>query len=164
MSRVERFADGPRRGSVDSIGARAFDLGHQARGERWLCWVAKLQGVFYFVTGVWPILHLRSFFAVTGPKTEYWLVQTFGAVLAIVGIAPFLAARHRAVSAEVCLVGAGTAAILAVCDLVFVGQRAIGPVYLLDAAAEAMLVAGWVAGIWVSRRTLPSRSGSVGEQ
>ena len=52
MSRVERFAEGPPRDAAESTGGRAFDQRHQARGERWLCWVAKLQGVFYFVTGV----------------------------------------------------------------------------------------------------------------
>jgi hypothetical protein len=30
------------------------------------------------VTGVWPILRLRSFEAVTGPKKERWLVKTMG--------------------------------------------------------------------------------------
>ncbi|MEO6002741.1 MAG: hypothetical protein ABIS43_06290 [Opitutus sp.] len=107
------------------------------------------------MTGVWPILHLRSFVALTGPKTDYWLVQTFGAVLAIIGIALFLAGRRRSVAVELWIVGAGTAAILGVCDLVFVTQRAIGPVYLLDPAAEGVLVAGWLSGLWRSRRTKP---------
>ena len=164
MSKVERSAESSGRDVAESTGGRAFDCRQEGRGERWLRWVAKVQGLFYFVTGVWPIIHLRSFFAVTGPKTEYWLVQTFGAVLAVIGIALFLAARRGAVSVEVCTVGAGTAAILGVCDVVFVGQRAIGPVYLLDAAAEAMLVAAWVAGIWVSRWPMPSRAGSNGGQ
>jgi hypothetical protein len=30
------------------------------------------------VTGVWPIPHLQSFEAVTGPKKERWLVKTMG--------------------------------------------------------------------------------------
>jgi len=34
-----------------------------------------LQAVYYFVTGLWPLIHLKSFFEVTGPRTDVWLVQ-----------------------------------------------------------------------------------------
>ena len=33
------------------------------------------QGALYVVTGVWPLLHMASFEAVTGPKTDDWLVR-----------------------------------------------------------------------------------------
>ena len=31
------------------------------------------QGAFYAVSGLWSIVHLRSFEAVTGPKRDDWL-------------------------------------------------------------------------------------------
>jgi hypothetical protein len=34
--------------------------------------VALVQGVYFLLTGVWPIVHLPSFLAVTGPKTDLW--------------------------------------------------------------------------------------------
>jgi hypothetical protein len=36
-------------------------------GARWL---AGLQGAYFLVTGVWPLVHMPSFLAVTGPKTD----------------------------------------------------------------------------------------------
>src|SRR4051794_2064938 len=42
---------------------------------------------YYFATGLWPIVHLRSFVALTGPKRDTWLVQTFGALVAATGVA-----------------------------------------------------------------------------
>jgi hypothetical protein len=40
------------------------------------------QGVYYTVTGVVPFVSRDAFEAVTGPKREWWLVQTVAAVLA----------------------------------------------------------------------------------
>ncbi|MDB5296907.1 MAG: hypothetical protein JWO31_2890 [Phycisphaerales bacterium] len=42
--------------------------------------------------------------------------------------------------------GGGSAAGLAAVDVVYVVRRVIRPVYLLDAAAELVLMAGWAVG------------------
>ncbi len=43
------------------------------------------QGAFWLAAGVWPLLHYRSFEAVTGPKQDDWLVKTIGGLIAVVG-------------------------------------------------------------------------------
>ena len=48
--------------------------------------LARLQAVFYIVTGVWPIVSMRSFEAITGPKVDRWLVKTVGALVAVIGV------------------------------------------------------------------------------
>src|SRR5215213_7149555 len=40
--------------------------------------LARLQAIFYIVSGVWPFVSIRSFEAVTGPKVDRWLVKTVG--------------------------------------------------------------------------------------
>lgn len=45
---------------------------------RTVCWV---QGAYYIVTGMWPLLHIDSFQVVTGPKDNLWLVKTVGLFL-----------------------------------------------------------------------------------
>jgi hypothetical protein len=35
--------------------------------------IAGTQGTYFLLTGVWPLLHMRSFLTVTGPKTDLWL-------------------------------------------------------------------------------------------
>lgn len=54
-----------------------------------------------------------------------------------------LAGYRRRVTPEVALLAAGSAAGLAAIDIVYVARRRIRPVYLLDAAAEAGLIALW---------------------
>ena len=39
------------------------------------------QSAYYVVTGVFPFVSRRGFEALTGPKREWWLVQTVGAVV-----------------------------------------------------------------------------------
>jgi hypothetical protein len=104
--------------------------------------LAVAHGVFDVVTGVWPIIHLRSFEAVTGPKPEGWLVKTVGALITVIGGTLLTAGLRRRVSPELMLLAAGSAASLAAVDLVYSPQR-ISPVYLLDALAEGVLVTGW---------------------
>jgi hypothetical protein len=48
------------------------------------------------------------------------------------------------VSPEVRTIACASALGLALVDVVFVARRRISPVYLLDAAAEVGLVAGWL--------------------
>jgi hypothetical protein len=109
--------------------------------------VALAQGLFYAATGLWPLVHMRSFLWVTGPKTDLWLVKTVGVIVLVVGCVLLLAAGRAAVSPEVALLATGCAAALAGVDFVYVAKRAIGPVYLLDAAAEIGLIAWWAAAI-----------------
>ncbi|HEX8821509.1 MAG TPA: hypothetical protein VF794_16410 [Archangium sp.] len=118
--------------------------------------LAVAQGVFYVGTGVWPLVHLRSFEAVTGPKREGWLVKTVGALIAVVGGTLLSAGLRRRVGPELMLLAAGSAASLAAVDLRYSPQR-ISPVYLLDAFAEGVLLTGWcvaAASLW-KRRSAP---------
>jgi hypothetical protein len=105
--------------------------------------VAALQGAFYLSTGVWPLVHRASFERVTGTKEDFWLAQTVGAVVAAIGGGLAQAAAGREVAPEVRTIACGSAAGLALVDLVFVARRRISPVYLLDAVAEAGLIAAW---------------------
>ena len=45
----------------------------------------SFQGIYYVATGLWPILNMRSFEMVTGPKRDKWLVKTVGALITAIG-------------------------------------------------------------------------------
>jgi hypothetical protein len=107
--------------------------------------LAVAQGALYLATGVWPLLHMRSFEAVTGEKTDGWLVETVGALLTVGGAAMMTAGLRRRVTPEIALLAAGSAAALTAIDVIYTARRVIRPVYLLDAVAETALVAGWAA-------------------
>ena len=113
------------------------------------------QGAFYAAMGLWPLVHLRGFEAVTGPKREGWRVKTVGALVTLVGGTLLAAGLRRRVTPELMLLAAGSAASLAAMDVRYSPQR-ISPVYLLDAIVEGALVTGWcVAAVrgWKRRAT-----------
>ncbi|MBE2320619.1 hypothetical protein DVA67_031960 [Solirubrobacter sp. CPCC 204708] len=95
------------------------------------------QAAYYLGTGLLPFVSRRAFEAVTGPKREWWLVQTVGAVVTVVGGTVASAAARRRVTPEVLGLAAGSAASLAAIDVVYVARGRIAPSYLLDAAAQA---------------------------
>ncbi len=107
--------------------------------------LAEAQGVFYLVTGIWPLVSMRTFEALTGPKKEPWLVKTAGLLIAVVGGTLVTSARRGRIPPEVAMLGSGSAASLALIDLVYALRGRISKVYLLDAAAELGLVVAWSA-------------------
>jgi hypothetical protein len=117
------------------------------------------QGIYFLITGVWPLLHLRSFEAVSGPKTDKWLVKTVGILVGVIGALLCLVARREWMATqqsepavqqqrlladpELLLLGMGSAAGLAAVDVIYVAKKRISPVYLLDALLETFFIAGW---------------------
>src|SRR4051794_41964369 len=57
--------------------------------------VLRAQGAYYTLTGLWPLVHMASFEAVTGPKTDDWLVRMVGLLAAVIGATLLTAGRHR---------------------------------------------------------------------
>lgn len=104
--------------------------------------VVAAQGAYYVVTGLVPFVSRRAFEAVTGPKLEWWLVQTVGALVVAAGGAMLSAVSHRRVTPEIVGLAAGCAGSLAAIDVVYVARGRIAPTYLADAAVQsAALVA-----------------------
>jgi hypothetical protein len=106
---------------------------------------ATVQGIYFLATGLWPIVHRRSFEAVTGPKREGWLVNTVGVLAAAMGVSLLAGAREGRVSRPIQVLGVGSALAFAGVDVWYVARRRISPVYLADAVVELGLAAGWCA-------------------
>lgn len=107
--------------------------------------VLRVQAAFYVITGVWPLLHMRSFERVTGPKTDDWLVHMVGLLAATIGLALWAGARAKRPVGAVVVLGAASAMSFAAIDLTYALTGRIAPVYLLDAIAEGiLLLALWI--------------------
>lgn len=78
---------------------------------------ACLQGAYYLVTGAWPLLHMRSFVALTGPKRDLWLVRSTGSMIAALGAGLPAESRRGRVAPSWALAGAVGCAGLAAVDL-----------------------------------------------
>lgn len=80
---------------------------------------------------------------------------TVAALVVAIGAALGTAAARRGPSLEIAVLGVGSAFAFVAVDVVSVALAVIGPIYLLDAAAQALLLAGWAAA-------LTSRNGDRG--
>lgn len=107
--------------------------------------VSRWHGLFAVGSGLWPLLHMRSFEAVLGPKVDRWLVRTVAGLLVTNGLAIASAGRDPAALRVAARVAVGTAATLAGIDLVYVPRGRISRVYLVDAAVELGWIALWAA-------------------
>lgn len=111
--------------------------------------VLLAQGGYYLATGIAPFVSRRGFERVTGPKMDWWLVQTVGVLVTSVGAGILSAVVRERDTAEIAGIAAGCAAGLAAVDAVHVARGRIAPVYLADAAIQLALLAG--SPVWRRR-------------
>lgn len=105
--------------------------------------LARAHGAFNLANGLWPLLHMRSFEAVFGPKTDRWLVRTVAGLLCVNGVTQLRASRSRKTMPDAKVTGMGTAATLAAIDLAYAPTGRIRRIYLLDAATELVWLLLW---------------------
>jgi hypothetical protein len=120
----------------------------------WLCWI---QGVYFALTGLWPLISIETFQMVTGPKTDHlvtgdeldhWLVNTVGALVAANAVVFLAAAWSRRTTIDVAILGISAALALTAIDVIYVVRGTISAIYLMDAAAEIVLIALWAIVLW----------------
>ena len=100
-----------------------------------------------------PIVDLRSFKKVTGPKLERWLTKGVGACLANIGAALGAAGARGKVARELRILGMSTAVSFAAMDLWYAGaRRRISRVYLLNGLAQLGFAGLWGVAEWLETR------------
>jgi hypothetical protein len=92
------------------------------------------QGIYYLITGIWPMLHMESFLAVTGPKTDLWLVRMV-ALLAISIGATILIQRRGPY-----ILHFSTALSFIAIDCYYSLNDTIRDIYLADAFAQVLVI------------------------
>lgn len=108
-----------------------------------------VHGTYYFLTGLWPVLHIESFMAVTGPKDDIWLVKTVGVLVMAIAIGVFSALGEK--NRAIIVLGAACCIGFTLIDVYYVMNDTIRWVYLLDAAAEVMLLTGWLLSAFAKK-------------
>ena len=88
---------------------------------------------------------MRSFEAVSGRKTDKWLVRTVGLLLATAGIVILKARAADRLTDEIALLGVASSGSLAAIDFAYGIPGAIPRRYLLDGVMQLMLACGWLA-------------------
>jgi hypothetical protein len=97
--------------------------------------ITRIQGVYYLLTGLWPLVHFASFEALSGRKRDRWLVRTVGLLAAVIG---FTLLRRPAEGSRLADLSAGA---FVAADVMAVGAGQL-PTYLADAVVEGAFVGG----------------------
>jgi len=114
------------------------------------------QGLYYLLAGIWPLVSMSTFEAVSGPKTDHWLVRMVGLLAAVIGVTLLLGIRLSAPRSEVIALALLSATSFAAIDLVYGLSGRISSVYLADAAIEILLILGVIgSAISHARRRSP---------
>jgi hypothetical protein len=111
------------------------------RKETTLSLPLLIQSGYYLFTGIWPLLSMRTFEMITGPKQDKWLVKTVGVLVSVIGVVLGLAALRPKPPFEIRTLAVGSALGLTIIDIVYVARGRIARIYLLDAALELILIA-----------------------
>jgi hypothetical protein len=107
--------------------------------------LAGIQGSYFLLTGVWPLLHMSSFLAVTGPKTDLWLVETVGTLVAAIGAGLLLSAIRATQGLEIPIIAVLASLGLMAIDVIYTSRGIISNIYLADAVPEILFVAAWIS-------------------
>jgi len=114
--------------------------------------IATIQGVYFLATGIWPLVHVESFQAVTGRKTDnwtgseidHWLLNTISVLILSIAVPVLVAAWRNTITPEIIILAIGAALALTGVEFVYVARGVIARVYLADAAAEILLILLWL--------------------
>lgn len=107
------------------------------------------QVIYYFVTALWPLIHMRSFEAVAGPKKEHWLVYTVSTLLLAI-LMPFLYVLYlwpMELSEEILILAMSAAFGLAMIDFIFVFRGVIWKTYLFDGFLQLFILGSFILNI-----------------
>jgi len=128
--------------------------------------LAAIQGFYFLLTGVWPLVSIRTFQLVTGFKTDnhtgragdHWLVMTVGVLVTTIALTLLVAAWRRDVRLQTVVLAIGSALGLTAIDVLYVARGVIDRIYLLDAGIEIVLISAWLFALGSGRLALQDRA------
>jgi len=97
-----------------------------------------IQAIYYFVTGLWPVMDIVSFMNVTGPKTDIWLVKMVGMLTVVIAVTLF--STYRKFNTTVITLSVCSATSYIIIDVYYYFNGTISFVYLVDAILEALII------------------------
>jgi hypothetical protein len=112
--------------------------------SKYVIFLPWFQGLYYFISGIWPLLSIASFQIVTGPKADIWLVKTVGSLLMVTGLVLIMVAIRRRTSLEIIILAIGNAFALTVIEVIYWSDGTISAIYLVDTVVEVLLIICWL--------------------
>jgi peptidoglycan/LPS O-acetylase OafA/YrhL len=122
------------------------------KADRYILLLLRLQGIYFILTGIWPVIDISSFMLVTCPKTDIWLVKTIGTIFFCEGVCFLLSGITREGGLPVFVLSVTNALALIIIDCYYVFSGTICVIYLGDAAAELILLFCWALILFAIRK------------
>ena len=88
-----------------------------------------IQGIYFVVTGIWPILNMASFITATGPKQDTWLIEMVGLLSVSIGLTYIVTSLKK--QPLPVLLGYAVSLSFLIMDIVYVISGKIDQIYLL---------------------------------
>lgn len=101
-------------------------------------YVIGLQGMYYLLTGIWPLIHLSSFEIVVGYKPDKFQFFTTTLLISLIAIA-LLASIKKEKTRSIRILSLGSPLVFLMVELWF-GKDGIRPVFILDACIQVCLL------------------------
>ncbi len=101
----------------------------------------RLQAAYYLTSGAWPLFSRSAFEAITGKKTDWWLVEMVGLLAMANGATLASASVSETLSREALTLSILSACSFATIDICYARKGGISRVYLCDALVEMLLIA-----------------------
>jgi len=112
--------------------------------NRLLFYLILGQCAYTLITAIWPLVHIKSFMAVTGPKRDVWLVKTVGALLIPIATCLVTVLLLGTDYRPAIVLGALAALAFIIIDVYYVSKKVIARIYLADAAVEFVFLIGYI--------------------
>lgn len=125
---------------------RAVRLRAQLKGgrDRLRRWVLLTQGVYYVLTGLWPLIHFDSFADFVALNVIPFQAQAFGAVIVVVGASLIEASRREPPGSYPTLLGTAVAGAIAMVSLFWLPRMGVASGLWIDFAIEVAIAAALV--------------------
>jgi hypothetical protein len=115
--------------------------------------VILIQGVYYLITAVWPLLHLQSFTAVVGPKPDLFQFYTTTLLILVISVTLLLSVGKEKSLSTIFLALASPIAFIVI-EIVWI--HSLRQIFLLDIALEVVILAALTASTENLKKPIPS--------
>lgn len=103
-----------------------------------------IHGIYYSITGIWPIVDIKSFLLITGYKNDLWLVKTVGILTLVIAIPILYASWKKRFHSEILILTILSCTAFMMVDITYSLKKIISPIYMIDAGAQFILLLSWL--------------------
>jgi len=107
----------------------------------------QIQTIYYLVTAVWPLVDMDSFMAVSGQKTDIWLVKTVAVLLLAISCSFIAQLIAKTNPWPVSMLATACCTVLIVIDCYYALSDIISNVYLVDAGVQSVFLLLWLVNL-----------------